>query len=54
LCLKRRKIRIYAKVRFENGNGNGPKKLELTFGVDFTPELNEEINLVVEKRSSLT
>jgi len=39
---------------FENGNGNGPKKLELTFGVDFTPELNEEINLVVEKRSSLT
>lgn len=38
---------------FENGNGNGPKKLELTFGVDFTPELNGQINLVVEKRSSL-
>ena len=38
---------------FENGNGSSPKKLELTFGVNFTPELNEKINLVVEKRSSL-
>lgn len=33
---------------FENG-GNGVKKLELTFGVDFSLELEEEINSLLKK-----
>ena len=36
---------------FENGSGGGLRKLELSFGVDFNSELQEEIDSLLKKEA---